>query len=68
MAKITPKDNLMRLVGGGHPEYVPVYTMMGEPYLGEAADVFINAPIFKVLLLISGNGLEESTAIGVSTG
>ena len=29
MAKITPKDNLMRLVGGGHPEYVPVYTMMG---------------------------------------
>ena len=47
MAKITPKDNLMRLVGGGHPEYVPVYTMMGEPYLGEAADVFINAPIFK---------------------
>ena len=43
MAKITPKDNLMRLVGGGHPEYVPVYTMMGEPYLGEAADVFLCA-------------------------
>ena len=26
------------------------------------------APIFKDLLRISGNGLEESTAIGVSTG
>ena len=28
----------------------------------------ISAPIFSVLLRISGNGLEESIAIGVSTG
>ena len=28
----------------------------------------ISAPIFNVLFLISGNGLEESIAIGVSTG
>ena len=39
MAKISPKDNFMRLVNGGTPEYVPFYTMMGEPYLGEAGDV-----------------------------
>jgi hypothetical protein len=29
MAKITPKDNFLKLAGGGHPEYVPFYTMMG---------------------------------------
>ena len=47
MAKITPKDNFMRIVAGGMPEYVPVYTMMGDPYLGEVADVNLMAPVFK---------------------
>ena len=47
MAKITPKENFMKLVNGGHPEYVPYYTMMGEPYLGEAAETFCNPPIFN---------------------
>lgn len=46
MAKITPKDNFMKLVGGGHPEYVPYYTMVGEPYLGEAADIMLNPAVF----------------------
>ena len=46
MAKITPKENFMKIVGGGHPEYVPYYTMMGEPYLGEAADVMMSPAIF----------------------
>ena len=46
MAKITPKENFMKIVGGGHPEYVPYYTMIGEPYLGEAADAMLNPSIF----------------------
>lgn len=46
MAKITPKENFMKIVGGGHPEYVPYYTMVGEPYLGEAADVMLNPAVF----------------------
>ena len=46
MAKITPKENFMRLVNGGHPEYVPYYTMIGDPYLGEAADVMLNPAIY----------------------
>ena len=46
MAKVTPKENFMKLVDGGHPDYVPYYTMMGEPYLGEAADVMMSAPTF----------------------
>lgn len=46
MAKITPKENFLRLVNGGHPEYVPYYTMIGDPYLGEAADVMLNPAIY----------------------
>lgn len=46
MAKVTPKENFMKLVGGGCPDYVPFYTMMGEPYLGEAADAMMMAPFF----------------------
>lgn len=29
MARITPKDNFLKLAAGGHPEYVPFYSMMG---------------------------------------
>ena len=46
MAKITPKENFMKLAHGGHPEYVPVYTMMGMPYLDECADAMIMDPTF----------------------
>ena len=27
MAKVTPKENFLMLAHGGHPEYVPVYTI-----------------------------------------
>ncbi|MCL1803379.1 MAG: hypothetical protein FWG30_07030 [Eubacteriaceae bacterium] len=30
MAKISAKDNFLKLAGGGHPEYVPFFTMMGS--------------------------------------
>jgi len=46
MAKITPKENFMKMVRDGHPLYVPYYTMMGEPYLGEAANKFVEPNIF----------------------
>jgi uroporphyrinogen-III decarboxylase len=29
MAKITPKENFLKLAGGGRPEYVPFFTMTG---------------------------------------
>jgi len=54
MTKITPKENFMRIVGGGHPEYVPYYTMMGEPYLGEAADAMLNPAIFGETHFVDG--------------
>ena len=46
MAKVTPKENFMMLVDGGTPAYIPYFTMMGEPYLGEAATKFVNPNIF----------------------
>ena len=54
MAKITPKDNLLRLVRGGHPEYVPYFTMMGEGYLGEVADVTLNPGVFGATNFMDG--------------
>ena len=46
MAKVTAKENFLKLCKGGHPDYVPVYTMMGMPYLDECADAMLNPPIF----------------------
>lgn len=37
MAKVTPKENFLKLVGGGMPDYVPFYSIMGDPYKGECA-------------------------------
>ena len=46
MAKVTPKENWMKYVGGGTPEYIPYYAMMGDEYLGESAVKGIMANIF----------------------
>lgn len=46
MAKVTPKENFLMLMHGGHPEYVPVYTMIGVPYRGEVADMALNPPLY----------------------
>ncbi|MDY5101081.1 MAG: uroporphyrinogen decarboxylase family protein [Oscillospiraceae bacterium] len=54
MAKVTPKENFMMLAHGGHPEYVPVYTMMGIPYLGEVADAMIMDPTFTANHFVDG--------------
>ena len=54
MAKISPKDNFMKLVGGGHPEYVPYFTIMGESYLGEAADVMMSPAVFGETFFMDG--------------
>ena len=58
MAKVTPKENFLMLAHGGHPEYVPVYTMMGVPYMGEVADVMMMAPVFKSSAFVDG-GTDE---------
>jgi len=37
MAKVTPKENFLKLAKGERPYYVPFYSLMGDPYLGECA-------------------------------
>lgn len=54
MAKVTPKENFMMLRHGGHPEYVPVYTMMGTPYEGEVADKMMMAPLYDNSSFVDG--------------
>lgn len=39
MAKVTPKENFLKLRHGGFPDYVPFYSIMGTPYKGEASVV-----------------------------
>ena len=47
MAKITPKENWLRLGRGEEPAYVPRFTMMGDEYLGEAAVKMMMPQVFK---------------------
>ena len=47
MAKITPKDNFLKLAGGGHPEYVPYYTFMGNEPIPETSSRGLPTGIFK---------------------
>jgi hypothetical protein len=37
MAKVTPKENFLKLANGEFPYYVPFYSILGDPYLGECA-------------------------------
>ena len=37
MAKVTPKENFLKLAKGEFPYYVPFYSIMGDPYMGECA-------------------------------
>lgn len=47
MAKITPKENFLKLRHGGTPEYVPFYSLMGDPYMGENACGSAMMPYFS---------------------
>ena len=38
----------------GHPEYVPYFTMMGEGYLGEVADVMMSPAVFGDTFFMDG--------------
>ncbi|MCL2136758.1 MAG: veratrol--corrinoid protein metyltransferase [Coriobacteriia bacterium] len=46
MAKITPKENFLKLAGGGHPEYVPYYTFMGTEGTKEIAIKNVGAAVY----------------------
>ena len=46
MAKITPKENFLKLAGGGHPEYVPYYTYRGNELIPETNTKTSRAEIF----------------------
>jgi len=58
MAKITPKENFLKLAGGGRPEYVPFFNMMGEDYLGEAALKRAGPAIFGDTFNPNGTGTD----------
>ena len=57
-ATITPKENYMRLRHGGMPEYVPFYSIMGDPYKGENAVAGTFAPLFESTLFQPGGGRD----------
>ncbi|MCL2045045.1 MAG: hypothetical protein FWG88_01490 [Oscillospiraceae bacterium] len=46
MARITPKENFLKLAGGGHPEYVPYYTFMGNEPIPEISTKGASPNIF----------------------
>ena len=46
MAKITPKENYLRMARGEDPYYLPMYTMFGEEYKGEATFKTIRADFY----------------------
>jgi hypothetical protein len=46
MAKVTPKENFLKLRHGGMPDYVPFYSLMGDPYMGECACATAPNPFF----------------------
>ena len=56
MAKITPKENFLRLAGGGMPAYVPYYNMQGYPDLNtyEVATMAVNPNIFNETMFLDG--------------
>ena len=47
MAKVTPKENFLKLANGIHPDYVPFYSIMGEPYMGENAVSAVRLQFFE---------------------
>ena len=54
MAKVTPKENFMKLRHGGTPDYVPFYSLMGAPYKGESACGGIRLPFFTSNQFVDG--------------
>ncbi len=54
MAKVTPKENFLMLLNGGTPAYIPYFTMMGEPYLGEAATKYLAPNVFGATNYMDG--------------
>ena len=46
MAKVTPKENFLKLRHGGMPDYVPFYSPMGDPAMGECACATAPNPFF----------------------
>ncbi len=47
MAHVTPKENFLKLANGVMPDYVPFYSIMGDPYMGENAVAGARVPFFE---------------------
>ncbi|MCL2046840.1 MAG: hypothetical protein FWG88_10715 [Oscillospiraceae bacterium] len=47
MARVTPKENFMKLAGGGHPYYVPYFTFMGNEPIPEIPTKSAGAMLFE---------------------
>ena len=46
MAKISPKDNFLKLAGGGTPEYVPYFTYSGNEPIPETSSKSVSPSLF----------------------
>ena len=70
MVKVTPKENWLKLVNGGTPEYIPYYAMMGDEYRGEAHTKGIFANIFPSTQFMDGGydmwGVRQVAAPGTN--
>ena len=54
MAKVTPKENFLKLRHGGMPDYVPFYSLIGDPYKGENTCSSFPNPFFKDTKMVNG--------------
>ena len=54
MAKISAKENFMKLRHGGTPEYVPFYSLMGAPYKDERPTAGVMLPFFENTQFLDG--------------
>ena len=57
MARVTPKENFLKLAKGEFPYYVPFYSIMGDPYLGECAVKGARVSLFEDTSYLGGTDM-----------
>lgn len=68
MAKVTAKENFLKLVSGEMPYYVPFYSLMGDPYMGECAVKGGRVSFFKETMMETGKDMWGVPYAKASTG
>ena len=57
VARVTPKENFLKLAKGEFPYYVPFYSLMGDPYLGECAVKGARITFFEDTIMQGGTDM-----------